>query len=57
VDVLGLPIYEEVYSTTLECEGCESVLPDTIEWHGFKSRGECSEVQFLMNMIQKKFQT
>lgn len=54
MDVLGLAMYEEVYSITLQCEGCESVLPGTVEQHGFKSRGELSEVQFLINIGQKK---
>lgn len=51
MDVLGLAMYEEVYSTTLQCEVCESLLPGTV---GFKSRGELSEVQFLMNIGGKK---
>lgn len=46
MDVLRLAMYDEVYSTTLQCEGCESVLPGTVEWHRFKSRRELSEVQF-----------
>lgn len=38
-------MYEEVYSTTLQCEGCESVLPSSVEQHGLEARVEVNEVQ------------
>lgn len=57
MDVLVLAMYEEVYSTTLPCEGCESVLPNSVEQHGLEARVEVSEVQFIINIGgQKKSQ-
>lgn len=44
-------------SITLQCEGCESVLPNSVEHHGLEARVEVSEVQFIINIGgQKKSQ-
>lgn len=48
MDILVLAMYEEVYSTTLQCEGCESVLPRSVEQHGLEARAEVSEVSLLI---------
>lgn len=45
---------EEAYSTTLQCEGCESVLPNSVEQHGREARVEVSEVQFIINIGEQK---
>lgn len=54
MDILVLAMYEEVYSTTLPCEGCESVLPNSVEQHGLEARVEVSEVQFIIILEDKK---
>lgn len=57
MDILILAMYEAVYSITLQCEGCESVLPNSVEHHGLEARVEVSEVQFIINIGgQKKSQ-
>lgn len=50
-------MYEEVYSTTLQCERCESVLLNSVEQHGLEAMAKVSEVQFIINIEgQKKSQ-
>lgn len=47
MDILVLAMYEEIYRTTFQCEGCESVLPSRVEQHGLEARVEVNEVQFI----------
>lgn len=54
MDILFLAMYEEVYSTTLQCEECESVLPNSVEQLGLEARVEVSEVQFIINIGGQK---
>lgn len=54
MDILVLAMYEEIYSTTLQCEGCESVLPNSVQQHELEARVEVSEVQFIINIGGQK---
>lgn len=54
MDILVLAMYEEIYSTTLQSEGCESVLPNSVQQHGLEARVEVSEVEFIINIRGQK---
>lgn len=54
MDILVLAMSEEVCSTTLQCKGCDSLLPNSVEQHGLETRVEVSGVQFIITIGGQK---